>query len=456
MENKNTNGEGLFILIESPCQTRSGYGDHSRDLTRSLLQIYPKAEFVIVPTRWGETPLTEWIGNDKESLQMQKMFYDGKPLKKQPDISFQVSVPNEFRRIGTYSIGITAGIETTISSVEWIKGANNVDLIIVPSRHSKQALISSEWEERDKYTNEVKGKYKINNPVEILFEGLDTNIYKFLKPNELKSEYLKNELSRVKEDWNFLFTGHWLKGDFGHDRKDVASLIRAFLQEFSDIDNAPGLILKTSFAKFSMIDQYNLEKNIWRIKKSIKAKKLPNVYVLHGDLYPEEMNELYNHPEVKAMVSFTKGEGFGRPLLEFGVSKKPIIASNWSGHTDFLKNDSAVLLPGKLNKIHKSAQWDKVILAESQWFYVDYNIAKFKLKDVFEHYGRYEEKCRKQYNRITKEFTIDEMTKQFKEILETHVRVINTINPILPKLKKITKQTDQTQIGSLPKLKKLT
>ena len=49
----------------------------------------------------------------------------------------------------------------------------------------------------------------------------------------------------------------------------------------------------------------------------------------------EEMNEIYNHSKIKAMVSLTKGEGFGRPLLEFSLTKKPIMVSGWSGHMDF-------------------------------------------------------------------------------------------------------------------------
>ena len=49
-----------------------------------------------------------------------------------------------------------------------------------------------------------------------------------------------------------------------------------------------------------------------------------------------EMNSIYNHSKVKAMVSLTKGEGFGRPLLEFSLSQKPLIVSGWSGHMDFL------------------------------------------------------------------------------------------------------------------------
>ena len=60
------------------------------------------------------------------------------------------------------------------------------------------------------------------------------------------------------------------------------------------------------------------------------------------------MNELYNHPKVKAMVSMTKGEGYGRPLAEFGLSKKPIIASGWSGQCRF-PNSRYILLYYQVN-----------------------------------------------------------------------------------------------------------
>jgi hypothetical protein len=70
------------------------------------------------------------------------------------------------------------------------------------------------------------------------------------------------------------------------------------------------------------------------------------------------------------MVNLTKGEGFGRPLLEFSLTKKPIITTNWSGHTDFLNPEFTTMLPGKLTNVHPSAanQW---LLKESQWFSVD-------------------------------------------------------------------------------------
>ena len=73
------------------------------------------------------------------------------------------------------------------------------------------------------------------------------------------------------------------------------------------------------------------------------------------------MNALYNHPKIKAMVSFTKAEGFGRPLLEFSSIGKPVISPHYSGQKDFLKQEFICALPGELTPIHSSAKNDYLI-----------------------------------------------------------------------------------------------
>ena len=62
-------------------------------------------------------------------------------------------------------------------------------------------------------------------------------------------------------------------------------------------------------------------------------------------------------------MSFTKGEGFGRPLLEASLMQKPVIASGWSGHVDFLDKDMSYLLPGTLKPIHHSAVVPEMLVA---------------------------------------------------------------------------------------------
>ena len=69
-----------------------------------------------------------------------------------------------------------------------------------------------------------------------------------------------------------------------------------------------------SGAGASYMDRYEMQKRIQSIRKSVPASQLPNIYLLHGEFNDSEINELYNHPKVKAMVSLTKGEGFGRTI----------------------------------------------------------------------------------------------------------------------------------------------
>jgi hypothetical protein len=111
----------------------------------------------------------------------------------------------------------------------------------------------------------------------------------------------------------------------GHDRKDVGMLIKTFCETFKGKSNKPALILKSSGAGYSILDREEILKKINQIRTD---DSLPNVYLLHGSITNEEMNGLYNHPKVKTMVSFTHGEGYGRPLAEFATSEKPIIATN--------------------------------------------------------------------------------------------------------------------------------
>ena len=162
--------------------------------------------------------------------------------------------------------------------------------------------------------------------------GVNLDLYKHL-PNK---KDIKLDLSNIKEQFNFLFVGHWMNGNIGHDRKNVGLMIKSFYETFKNRKRKPALILKTSVGVDSYISREEVLDRIKGIRQQINSKDLPNVYLLNGIFSDEEMNELYNNKKIKSMISFTKGEGYGRPLLEFSLTGKPIIASGWSGQTDFL------------------------------------------------------------------------------------------------------------------------
>ena len=424
-----------LLVLQGPVTSRSGYGDHTRDLLKSVISLN-KFDIKVIDMRWGDCPQN---GISKDDEYLRGYFHNVQQgLPKRPDVFIQVSVPNEFTPVGEYNIGITAGMETTAVSAPWIEGANRMDLIIVPSEHSRDTLLNSVYDKLDKQSQQKVGELRVHKPVEVLFEGVNTDI--FFKTTDVSND-LAEEMSNIKENFCFLYVGHWLQGAHGHERKDIAGVIKTFCQTFraNPSSTRPALILKTSGATFSVIDREDCLRKIREIKSSF-GENCPNVYLLHGDMTPQELNQLYNHSKVKAHISFTHGEGFGRPLLEASISGKPVIAPNWSGHIDFLAPNS-ILLPGDLRQVHPSAVWKDVIIEQSSWYYVNYGYASKIIKDVFKNYKKYIPNARKQAKLSREAFSLDKMKEDFKKIFEEKVVLQEEVKLSLPKLnasKKIT------------------
>ena len=425
------------LVFQGPIFTRSGYGDHCRDLMKSLRKM-DKYDIKIIPLRWGNTPQNQVDGESEFGRWMLERVITG--VEQKPDVFIQVSVANEFESKGHYNIGITAGVETTIAPKDFIDGSNKMDLIIVPSNFTKQNLGGTVYQQKDQATGQIVGEIKTTTPIEVLFEGVDTEI--FSKGSN------KDVLANVKEDFNFLIVGHWLKGDLGQDRKDIGMAIKTFATVFQYMpkDKRPGLIVKTSHAGFSVIDREGTREKLESVLKSF-GEKCPSIYLLHGDMEETDMSNLYHHPKVKAMISFAKGEGYGRPMAEFTLTGKPIIASGWSGQMDFLPTDNAVLLEGSLTPVHESAA-DQFCMKEAQWFTANYSNAANKIYDVYNNYNTYLQKSAGLRENTLKNFTLDKMNEKFEQILNTYVKeqpklvpfnmpTVNSTKMQIPKLNKI-------------------
>tara|TARA_A100001201_G_C4075991_1_gene197353 strand:- start:295 stop:1488 length:1194 start_codon:yes stop_codon:yes gene_type:complete len=393
-----------------------------------------KFDIEVMDQRWGNCPRTALDGN----CEISKLLRKPGPLTERPDVWIQVTVPNEFQPIGKHNIGITAGIETDRVASPWIEGMNRMDVNIVPSNHSKDIFEKTVYDKKDKQGNVVQ-QLKLTKPIKVLFEGLDTSIFDKTESSELLPI---NGLDSIKESFCFLVCGHWLQGNLTHDRKDIGATLHTFIQTFKDIKNKPALVIKTSSATFSVIDREQTLSKIREIKKrcGINPKDQAKIYLLHGDLTPQQMNSFYNHPKIKAMVSFTHGEGFGRPLLEFSVTGKPVLASDWSGHIDFLPNENTFRLPGELKEVDKSVLQKDVIIEGSKWFYVNYGYASKMMKDIYRKYKDYLAISRKQRKYVKDNYTLDLMTEKFIDIVKQAVPEPVKLN--LPKLK-------------LPKLEKI-
>ena len=433
-----------LCVISCPIDTFSGYGARSRDFVKSLIQLKGEEwDIKIMPQRWGECPWN-FLSQDNP---LRQRFIGG--LEQQPDIWIQITIPSEFQQVGKYNIGVSAGIETTIYPAEFIEGSNRMNLNLVSSEHSRQVALATQFDKVDKNTNQKIGVIKLEKPIEVLFEGLDLDKY-YKKPTSSKTNILKD----IKEDFCFLYTGHWLPGKIGEDRKNTGLMIKTFLETFRGPGRKkPALVLKTNHINYSLLDREQILKKINDIRDQISGN-LPNIYLLHGEVTDEEMNLLNNDPKVKAFVSFTKGEGYGRPLAEAAITGKPVIVSHWSGHKDFIYPDYNILVGGELKNVHKSSanQW---LLKESQWFNINTDIASRAMKDVFKNYKRYWEKSRKQTQYLKDNWSFDKMTEKLNSLLPKVEAAPQVQTLKLPKLKKVGKSQQELPKLKLPKLKKI-
>ena len=425
------------FVISGPFDTYSGYGARARDLAKVIVESN-KYDVKLLPQRWGNTPWG-FIDENPEWKFLEELFIPN--LTQQPDVWAQVTIPNEFQTIGKYNIGFTAGIESTLCPADWLEGINRMNTTFVSSKFSKKVFEDTTYTVKDNRIGQPIKELKLERPIEVLFEGVDTNIY---SPTGEVQEH-KLDLSNIEEDFVFLFVGSWLPGDFGEDRKNIGTLIKAFCETFKYKNNQPALVLKTSYAGTSYIDKQAILEQIESIRSTVKGGTIPNIYLLYGDFNDKEINALYNDEKIKAMVSLTKGEGFGRPLLEFSTTGKPIITTNWSGHLDYLKTRYNVLLKGSLKNIHPSAA-NKWLLQEARWFNVNIQEVNKYLKDIYNNYNTYKSKASNQARITNTEFTLEKMG-------EVLLNRLDTLIPTFPK--KVELNLPSLKKPTLPTLKKI-
>lgn len=400
-------------VIQGPFTTRSGYGDSSRDFISHIIDM-DEYDVSLISTPWGNTPMNALEMEDPRHRRIVDHMANPNEKIGTPDIFIQIGLPGEFQPRGKYNIGYTAGIEATQCSSSWVNGCNRMDLVITMSEHSKKVLQAT------KVVYKSTGQeIMVDTPVEVIPNCIDIEVFKRILAKEVPDD-VNDIMERVEEDFNFLFVGHWMDRPLGADRKNVGLLVKTFCEEFAGEDDAPGLVLKSSGPAFSISDAERILTQINQIRDSV-GEDAPNVYLIHGDLTTEQMNGLYNHPKVKAHITLTKGEGFGRPLLEASVSGKPIIASGWSGHMDFLNNKEAILIPGEFGKIEPESVSPGVLEATAEWYNVDVDFTKQSMRHVIDNYSKWERRARQLGKDNRQNYSYESVFSRTREVMKGYL-----------------------------------
>jgi len=306
------------VVLRAPCLTQSGYGVHSRQVARWLINLadQDKIKLSIQCVPWGDT---SWFLNPElcDGLIGKIMKYSVGDSSRSADVSFQLILPNEWDpNIATYNVGLTAGVETTRCNPAWIQAINQMDEVIVPSTHIE---------------NTFRGSGFLHKKITVIPEAFPDAL--------LEESNIDTNTFEFETDFNLLVFGQLTAGDPALDRKNIYKTLQSIIETFRGKEDV-GIILKSNLGKNTILDYKALQGIITSVMDSLNHDGTPKVYLLHGTLSNEKVRDLYYHPTVKALVTLTRGEGFGLPVLEAAACGVPVVATNWSSYKDFMKGDA--------------------------------------------------------------------------------------------------------------------
>lgn len=343
------------VILRAPLLSCSGYGTHSRQVYRWLKSKNVNVVAQVVP--WG---ITSWMINpDMSNGLVGQIMKDSRDFKGTADLSIQVQLPNEWNpNLAKRNVGISAFIETDQCNPIWINKCNMMDVVVVPSEHAKNCILNT-------------------SPVSVPLHVIPESFY-----DEILGDNESIDLG-LETKFNFLMLGQLTGNNPHNDRKNTFNTIKWICEEFKN-DKDVGLVIKTNSGKNTKIDRNVTEKILKSVIKEVRQGDYPRVYLLHGNMAPEEVSSLYKNKNINALVSLTRGEGYGLPLLEAAASDLPVIATNWSGHLDFLNKGKFVKVGYSLQPIHPSRVDGNLFQKNMKWAEPVESDAKARLRKFYE------------------------------------------------------------------------
>ena len=380
------------IFVRAPVLSATGYGEQSRFALRALRSREDLFDVYIQPIPWGKSG---WVWQDNELRQwMDKRIEETQTLlaAKQlaPDISLQITIPNEFQKMCPINIGYTAGIETDRVAPVWLQKGNEMDKILVVSNHAKSTY------ERTHVTLQDGKQYRLETPIEVVHENT---------PLAETTEEIPG--FNPRHDFNFLVVSQM------GPRKNFAQTVKWFVENFYDKD--VGLVLKTHNKGSSVMDLQHTESVLSGLLSDYPNRKC-SVSLLHGDLTEGQMRALYEHDKVNCLINIAHGEGFGLPLFEAARSALPIITMPWSGQLDFLRHDGEDLFTKvafSMRPVQDFAVWEGVVQKESMWAFADETSFKAALQSVVDNYDNAKQTATTLQEKVNANFSDEALFDRF-------------------------------------------
>lgn len=384
----------MRVVVRAPLLSVSGYGQHSRQVFEAVKRI-PDSEIFTQIVQWGTT---SWLLNpDLEGGIVGEIMKRSSDLQTGFDLSFQVQLPDEWSdKLANINVGITAAVETDICNPTWIDGCNKMNAIIVPSKFTRGVL-------------EKSGK--INVPVYVVPEWFMPEIVNDNPPLDLD----------FRTDFNFLIVSQLTAANSLSDRKNISDTIRWICETFAD-DKSVGIVIKTNSSRGTTMDKAITTQTLQNVLKEVRASSKVPVYLMHGNMTNEEISSLYKHPKIKALVSLTRGEGFGLPLLEAAAAGLPVVSTDWSAHTEFLNLGKWSKIEYSMTSIPDERVDGRIFMKGSKWAHPSEQNFKKKIKKFRDSPivpKQWADELRvKSHEKYSKEAILSIYEQAFKEILK--------------------------------------
>ena len=381
----------MKVLLRAPLLTMSGYGVHSRQVFE-WLHSKKNIELDVECLNWGMTP---WIINQNyENGLIQKIMSCSRKTNPPYDVTFQLQLPDEWdSNLGKFNVGMSAFVETDLCNPKWIESANKMDHIVVPSNFTKDV---------------VKKSGMLTTKISVIPEWFNDQI-----------ESASSIDYKFDTSFNFLIISQLNSQNPPDDRKNIFNTIKWLCETFKD-NNDVGIVLKTNSGKGTTIDKKITQNIMEQMIRAIGKKSFPKIYLFHGNMSKKEMAGFYKSKDIKVLASATRGEGYGLPLIDAASSGMPVIATNWSGHLDFLGKDF-IKVDYDIKEIRKEKADNRIFFEGFKWAEPKENDFKKKAIEVYKNYKDYKLQAKELKSKIhfnfSKKAIINQYDIAFKHIL---------------------------------------